>query len=80
MIGRQSEISTLREFARSLTWPRTILLQGEAGIGKTRLVSQATQLLADADLAVVPLSPSEADRDLTRSALATLVDGLPGLD
>ncbi|MHA7985895.1 helix-turn-helix transcriptional regulator [Rathayibacter sp. CAU 1779] len=48
MIGREADLAALRdEFARSAEEPRAVAIGGEAGIGKTRLVSEFTHEIDD---------------------------------
>jgi DNA-binding NtrC family response regulator len=53
MVGRAAELARLRELAATASDPAVVLVTGEAGIGKTRLVAE---LVATLDPAVPVLA------------------------
>ena len=92
-VGRRSEVETMTAalIGSSGTAPVLMLLVGEAGVGKTRLVTEVTQLAASSGALVliggcvplgegtVPFAPiREAMRDLTRRRSEPDLDRLLG--
>jgi DNA-binding CsgD family transcriptional regulator len=81
VIGRDDELATLTDFVRRLpASPAAILVEGEAGIGKTTLwewgVAEAQRL----DFRVLSSRPLAAERQLSFNALGDLLeDALDGV-
>src|SRR3954471_20863168 len=93
LVGRESELATLMAALDSAIErePAVVLVGGEAGVGKTRLVEEAAQRARDADVRVLtgscielggeglPLSPvADALRSLTRVTPADELDEFIG--
>jgi len=79
VVGRQFELETLAKFLRRE--PREfacLVLEGEAGVGKTTLWRAGVQLAGDHSSTVLSCRPSEAERDLPFSALGDLLDRVDG--
>jgi len=79
VVGRQFELETLAKFLRRE--PREfacLVLEGEAGVGKTTLWRAGVQLASDHSSTVLSCRPSEAERDLPFSALGDLLDRVDG--
>lgn len=70
LVGREEELSRLRRVSRSLEGPAVIHLQGEAGIGKTRLVAELEKVLDLDDFEVIQSRCWEAERDVPYAAVA----------
>jgi MoxR-like ATPase len=60
MVGRAAELARLRELAATAGDPAVVLVTGEAGIGKTRLVAE---LVATLDPAVPVLAGQGSQRN-----------------
>ncbi|MFM9034372.1 MAG: AAA family ATPase, partial [Mycobacterium sp.] len=77
LIGREHElkaVQSLLEHARS--GPAVLILDGEAGIGKTTLCRASARAGADAGFAVLTTCGAIAEVSLAGSALADLVTGM----
>ena len=76
MVGRASEAAAIVRFAQQVpAGPVGLLIEGEAGIGKTTLVLEAVRLAREAGYRVLQVRPAEAEADLSYSALTDLVGG-----
>ena len=79
MQGRDEQLGLLREHvaATAVGKPSVVVVVGEAGIGKTRLVDEFTALLADDTVLLVRANCSPgAARELPLAAIREIVDGL----
>lgn len=79
MHGRDEQLALLKELvaATSVGKPSVVVLVGEAGIGKTRLVDEFTTLLANDTVLLVQANCSPgAARELPLAAIRALVNGL----
>ena len=84
VVGREDELALIRAFATRAGFA-ALVLEGEAGIGKTTLWREATAAAAEADARVLVARPAQAEAGLAFSALGDLlasvideaVDGLP---
>ena len=86
IVGRNQELARLDTFLRDDEAHRpAVVLEGEAGIGKTTLFAAAIGSAAGLDVRVLSARPDEPDRELAFSALTDLLrpiaddlaDGLP---
>jgi hypothetical protein len=86
VVGRARELAALEDFVdRGAAAPVSLLLDGEAGIGKTTLWLAAVDAAARRGRRVLQARPAEAETrlafaglgDLLEDALADAVDGLP---
>ena len=77
MIGRAREAAAIVRFSRRVPeGPVGLLIEGEAGIGKTTIVDEAVRLARVADYRVLQVRPAEAEADLSYAALTDLVGGI----
>src|ERR671937_1149590 len=74
-LGRDAELARLRAFLerRPEDGAAALLLEGEAGIGKTALWQAATEAARERGFRVLQSRPSEAERTLSFAALADLL-------
>src|SRR5919201_5004261 len=74
-LGRDAELARLRAFLerRPEDGAAALVLEGEAGIGKTVLWQAATEAARERGLRVLRARPSEAERTLSFAALADLL-------
>ena len=80
MIGRESELTELRTlFDEALAGsPRVAIIGGEAGIGKSRLITEFTRLAADEALVVVGQCVDFGSVDVPYAPLAGIMRGIVG--
>src|SRR5690349_13334694 len=77
LIGRTSEAAAIGRFVRRVPdGPVGLLIEGEAGIGKTTLVAEAIRQSLDAGHRVLRARPAEAEAELSHAALTDLVGGV----
>jgi DNA-binding CsgD family transcriptional regulator len=85
VVGREDELAALAEFLAGPPPPRILLLEGEAGIGKTTLWREATTLGEQGGLRTLTCSPAESETqlpfaaagDLLGAHAASVLDSLP---
>jgi predicted ATPase len=75
LLGRDVELALLRAFLerRPEDGAAALLLEGEAGIGKTAVWRAATEVARERGFRVLRARPSEAERTLSFAALADLL-------
>ncbi len=73
IVGRQPELAALDAFLSSADWPRTLLLSGEAGIGKTTLWRAAVERADSAGYVVLSSRPLEAEAKLAHAGVGDLL-------
>jgi len=79
-IGRKSEIAKIEGFLDHLPdGSRTVLLEGEVGIGKTTLIDWGRDAAQGRGLTVLSARPVEAEFPLEFAGLADLLEGVPGV-
>ncbi|HET8968607.1 MAG TPA: ATP-binding protein, partial [Gaiellaceae bacterium] len=79
VVGRDSELGALRDFVSSISDGASVLvLEGEAGMGKTTLWRACVEVAESDGLLVLRAQPSESESALSFSALGDLLD--PVLD
>jgi MoxR-like ATPase len=71
MVGRAAELARLRELAATHGEPAVVLVTGEAGIGKTRLVAE---LVATLDPAVPVLAGQGSRITLAEGSISPMMD------
>ena len=75
LVGRQAELASLDEFlARLAGGPCAFFLEGEAGIGKTRLWSEGAERARGRGVRVLSTHPGGAEVRLSFAGLADLLD------
>ena len=74
IIGRESELAAIERFLDAVTKAPTVLvIEGEAGIGKTTVWAEACRLAGDRGLRVLQARPTESEVRLSYAAVADLV-------
>jgi DNA-binding CsgD family transcriptional regulator len=77
LVGRESELAVADRF---LDWvpggPAALVIEGEAGIGKTALWLAVRERAGDHGLRVISAMPAESEAHLSYSALSDLVRGV----
>ncbi len=75
IVGREDELAALALFLGRDDWPRTLLLEGEAGAGKTTLWEHAVDA-AQERFRVLVARPFETEAKLAYSGVGDLLDGV----
>ena len=74
IVGREDEVAALRAFFdRAGEGPASILLEGDAGIGKSTLWLAGVDAARERSLRVLGARPAEAERGLAHAALGDLL-------
>ena len=77
-LGRQREIAKIGTFLDNLSrGSQTLLLEGDAGIGKTTLLEYGRYAAAERGYQVLSAMPVETEMPLASSALADLLETVP---
>jgi DNA-binding CsgD family transcriptional regulator/tetratricopeptide (TPR) repeat protein len=76
LIGRVAELEALREALTEVPGPRAVVLEGEAGIGKTALWRAGVAEAGNRALRVLTARPVEAETALSHAALGDLLGPL----
>jgi DNA-binding NarL/FixJ family response regulator len=76
IVGREPELAVLREFFRAGSSPRSFVLTGGAGIGKTTLWAAGIDVGRDEGWRALSARPSGAEAQLSFAALIDLFDGV----
>lgn len=77
VIGRQAELAALETFGVEVaTGPTVLVLEGEAGIGKTTLWREGIRLAQQRGYTVVEAQPVEAETKLAFAAIGDLFQGV----
>ncbi len=77
VVGREQELGMLREFiAGSRAGARALVLEGEAGIGKTTLWLAGVEAARERSLRVLAARPAMAERGLAHAGLGDLLEGV----
>lgn len=76
IVGRQPELAAIRSLVDGPPRPRALVIEGEAGIGKTTVWTHGVEEAAAAGYRVLRCRPGEAETRLSFAALADLVDGV----
>jgi DNA-binding CsgD family transcriptional regulator len=80
IVGRDAELAEVEEFLANPRFPTGLLLDGEAGIGKTTLWRHAIARAEERGLRVLSCTAASAEAQLAFTALGDLLDGsLEGL-
>ena len=76
IVGREEELSALRAFIGDVEeGPAALVLEGEAGIGKSTLWLAGVEQARASGLRVLSARPAEAERSLAHAGLGDLFDG-----
>ena len=77
VVGREQELSSLRDFvAGSRSGAQALVLEGEAGIGKTTLWLAGVDAAHERSLRVLEARPAMAERGLAHAGLGDLFEGV----
>ena len=75
IFGRDLELAAMERFLDSApTWPSAVVIEGEAGIGKTTLWLEGIRRAEDRGTRALRARPAESEQKLSYVALADLVD------
>ena len=75
IVGREDELAALAQFLSRDDWPRALLLEGEAGAGKTTLWEHAVDSARE-PLHVLVARPLETEAKLAYSGVGDLLGGV----
>jgi DNA-binding CsgD family transcriptional regulator len=79
IVGREEEVARLEAFLRDDgAHSAAVVLEGEAGIGKTTLFAAALEAAAELDVRLLSAHPAEPDSELAFSTLTDLLRPLAG--
>jgi DNA-binding CsgD family transcriptional regulator len=78
IVGRERELEALRTFLSRADGASTLVLQGEAGAGKTTLWQAGVELGEAGEWLVLRSRPVEAEATLALAGIADLLDGVLG--
>ena len=74
IFGRDLELTAMEQFLSSTpNWPRAVVIEGEAGIGKTTLWLEAVRRAEERGMRALQARPAESEQKLSYVALADLV-------
>jgi DNA-binding CsgD family transcriptional regulator len=77
VIGRDDELAVLRGFlAAPERWPSALLVEGEAGIGKTTLWRAGIEAARELPALVLTAAPAEAEAKLSFAAIGDLLESV----
>ena len=77
IVGREQELASLRDFiARTEQGTAALVLEGEAGIGKSTLWLAGVEHAREQGLRVLSSRPAEAERGLAHAGLGDLFEGV----
>ena len=76
IFGRDLELTAMDQFLNSTpNWPSAMIIQGEAGIGKTTLWLEGVRRAEERSVRALQARPAESEQKLSYVALADLVVG-----
>lgn len=76
IVGRHGELAAIEGFLAGETWPRTLLLAAEAGMGKTTLWRAGTERAAEHGHTVLAARPLETEAKLAYAGVGDLLGSL----
>lgn len=77
IVGREEELAAIAAFVKAGTGaPSAMVLEGDAGIGKTTLWRTGVELARGAGMRVLVSRPAEAERSMAHAGLGDLLDGV----
>jgi DNA-binding NarL/FixJ family response regulator len=74
VVGRDAELAALEGFLAGIPGASVLVLEGEAGMGKTTLWRAAVELAAGKELRTLEAQPAESEAELSFSGLGDLLD------
>ena len=75
IFGRDLELAAMERFLDGApTWPSAVVIEGEAGIGKTTLWLEGVRRAKERGMRALRAQPAESEQKLSYVALADLVD------
>jgi len=81
VVGRERELALAEEFLDSASERfAALLLDGEAGIGKTTVWRELVRRAEERSFRVLACRPAEAEAELSLSAVADLLEAVPETD
>ena len=76
IFGRDLELTAMEQFLTSApNWPSAMIIEGQAGIGKTTLWLEGIRRAAERGMRALQARPAESEQKLSYVALADLVVG-----
>ena len=73
-VGRKAELSSIARFLERVPGgPYALVIEGEAGIGKTTVWVEAARVAEDSGLRMLKARPAESEANLSYAALSDLV-------
>jgi DNA-binding CsgD family transcriptional regulator len=76
IFGRDLELTAIEQFLNSTpSWPSAMVIEGEAGIGKTTLWLEGVRRAEERSIRALQARPAESEQKLSYIALADLVVG-----
>ncbi|MGB0097090.1 MAG: hypothetical protein WBP81_31685 [Solirubrobacteraceae bacterium] len=78
VIGREHELAVLRAFVAERTGPTALVLEGDAGVGKTTLWEAGIAGALSAGHRVLRCRPVTAETPLSFAAVGGVARGAPG--
>ena len=77
MVGRDTELGSVHAFIdETESGPAALVLEGEAGIGKSTLWEAGVEHARARGLRILTSRPAEAERSLGHAGMADLLDGV----
>lgn len=78
VVGRDAEVEQVGRFIDGLEFgSRTLLIEGEIGIGKTTLIQRAGEMVGERGHTLLTAMPVESELPLEFAALADLLEAVP---
>jgi DNA-binding CsgD family transcriptional regulator len=77
LLGREAELALIGAFLERSAGPKTLVIEGEPGIGKTTLWREAIRLAESDGTRVLSCRAAEAEAKLSFSALSDLLERVP---
>ncbi|MGH3071273.1 MAG: AAA family ATPase, partial [Gaiellaceae bacterium] len=74
VVGRDAELAAIRRLLGGEAGPAALVIEGDAGIGKTAVWREGLALAADLDVQALSCRPAEAEAALPFVALGDLVE------
>lgn len=73
VVGRDSELEQVRAFVKGIHGPRALIIEGEAGIGKTTVWQEGVAAAKETGSLVLTSRPSQTETRLSFSAVSDLL-------